>query len=299
MATATQPIAPIYTLAALIDAAADAAKTRHEARASGRPLGAVTPIPKLTAALGSAMAPGVHIIHGSPGSGKTAFALQTACECGCPALFVTCEMSPLELLYRITSRVTGTYLQRFKTGELSPEKARQEFNSAALATPSLAILDATRTAVTPTDLLEQAQALRDKAREDGHEHFLLVIDSVHSWANGLPSDASEYDTLNIALDSLRQITANLECPALCIAERNRASKDSGGQAASAGTRRFEYGAESVIELHRDMSAAADANAEYSGDIAVTVKVSKNRHGTLTAGIKTLFNGRTQAFREAE
>jgi len=62
-------------------------------------------------------------MHGQPGTGKTAFALQVAAQCGFPCLYVTCEMAPLELLRRHTARVTRTYLNRFKSGELSPRES--------------------------------------------------------------------------------------------------------------------------------------------------------------------------------
>jgi len=285
---------PMYSLAALVDAATADAQARYDAKKAGKLLGAVTPISKLTDALGSYLAPGIHILHGSPGSGKTAFALQTACECGCPAMFITCEMAPLELLRRITARVTDTFLGKFKTGELPPEKARELYQAAATASPSLDILDATTLPLTPADLAERAQTIRATHRDADHDHFMIVIDSVHSWAKGWQVETDERETLNYALAEIRKIASKVEAPILCIAERNRASKDTGGQAASAGTRMFEYVSESVIELHRP----ANSKADNYGDIAVHAEVSKNRHGAITGKIDMLFNGRTQTFREA-
>src|SRR5918996_1264990 len=82
----------------------------------------VTRIPQLDDVLGGALQPGVHVVHASPGAGKTALALQIAATCGFPALFVTCEMAPLELLRRITARVTETLLGRLKSGEYDPTR---------------------------------------------------------------------------------------------------------------------------------------------------------------------------------
>ena len=63
-------------------------------------------LPTLDKNLGGRVAPGLSVIYGGPGIGKTAFALQTAATCGFPALYVSCEMSALELLRRIIARVT-------------------------------------------------------------------------------------------------------------------------------------------------------------------------------------------------
>jgi hypothetical protein len=122
---------------------------------------------------------------------------------------------------------------------------------------------------------------------------MIALDSVHAWANGWQAETTEYETLNVALDSIRQIAQDLNAPAMCIAERNRMSMKAGGQNASAGTRRFEYGAESVIELHAD-----DSKPDAYGDTIVSVALSKNRHGAIPPKIDLLFNGARQEFRQA-
>src|SRR5690349_126228 len=94
------------------------AHAAYAARVSGQARGPVTGLLRLDQELGGALTPGVHIAHGQPGAGKTAFALQAATRCDCPCLYVTAEMSPLELLRRIAARVTETFLGRLKSGEL-------------------------------------------------------------------------------------------------------------------------------------------------------------------------------------
>src|SRR4051812_32868136 len=92
---------PTPRLARLGDLLADweaDARAAHAARVEGRPRGPVTGLAPLDQELGGALPAGVTAAHGGPGVGKTAFALQTAASCGAPALFITCEMAPLELL---------------------------------------------------------------------------------------------------------------------------------------------------------------------------------------------------------
>ena len=125
-----------------------------DARASGVPRGPLTGFTLLDRELGGALAPGVHVLHGTPGAGKTAFALQIAAQCQCPALFVTCEMAPAELLRRHTARISGTFLGRLKSGEMSAADAEQSARDALEAAPLLNFVDATQ-APAPAQLLAE------------------------------------------------------------------------------------------------------------------------------------------------
>ena len=265
------------------------AKQRNDAKKSGSPLGAVSGLKRLDQELGGAPAIGLHVLHGSPGSGKTAFGLQWATNCNCPCLYVTCEMTPIELLRRLASRITGTYLGRFKTGELSPDEATKFARKAVEMTPLLSLIDATSSPADPSFIHECSSVVRPLAPDN--PNFLVVVDSVHSWVRGFSSTVPEYDALNTGLDSLRKLSQTLNCPVLCIAERNRASMPSGGQNASAGTRGFEYGSESVIGLD------AEEKENASRERMVKLTLSKNRHGSQGKEIKLFFKGATQSFRE--
>ncbi|HZU78107.1 MAG TPA: DnaB-like helicase C-terminal domain-containing protein, partial [Dehalococcoidia bacterium] len=111
MTVVTEPevqVPQLVRLGGLLCAWEAEAAAAHAARVAGRPRGAVTGLRTLDRELGGALAVGLHVLHAAPGIGKTSFALQAAASCGCPALFVTCEMSPLELFRRHTARVTNT-----------------------------------------------------------------------------------------------------------------------------------------------------------------------------------------------
>lgn len=264
----------------------------HDCYTSGRPRGPVTALPKLDGILGGYLIPGVHVIHGNPGSGKTALALQIAGTCGCPAVYVTCEMSPLELLHRTAARVTGTSIDVIKGGELSPAASLELARRAIDATPDLWILDATACYPFPADIQETARLVRGDAL-----HVLVVIDSVHSWAQGIDTDgASEYDTLNRHLNGLNALAKALRIPVLAVAERNRYSMETGGQSASAGTRRFEYGGSSILELHKKKGVQGNLATR---EIPIQCDISKNRNGQEGKDVMLQFNKKTLTFREDE
>lgn len=268
---------------------ADEATAAHEAHTTGRPRGPVSGIVSLDRELGGCFQPGLTIMHGGPGVGKTAFALQVAATAGCPALYVSAEMAVLELFRRHTARETETYLGRLKSGEFPPDHSLSLARKAAAAAPDLTFVDATRTYAAPDWLKRAGEAARGDSRD-----FLIVVDSVHSWAEAAPVEASEYDRLSWALGALRGIAGTLNCPILAIAERNRASMSKGGLSAGAGNRKFEYGAEAMIDLGREDDAAPNANGEYD----VTLKLVKNRNGGPGRKVRLLFHGALQRFREA-
>jgi replicative DNA helicase len=272
----------------LLDAWQAEAQAAHESFATKQPRGPVTGLRGLDADLGGALAPGLHILHGGPGVGKTAFGLQVATACRFPALYVSCEMPPLELLARITARETGTFLGRLKSGELAPQESLKLVMRAAEAAPQLALVDGGRAYADPAFLQQAALATRMDARR-----LLVVIDSLHSWCDLGRAGVTEYEALNAALAALRTLAAHLDCPFLVIAERNRAAMKAGGISAGAGTRKIEYGAESVLDLNREDDALEDIN----GEVPVTLTIQKNRHGVPGKRVGLRFSGRLQLFRE--
>lgn len=285
-------------MADLLDDLREDAAVAHAAKLDGVTRGPVTGFKKLDADLGGCLPVGLNIVHGQPGAGKSAFALQVAAMCEFPAIYVTCEMAPLELLRRQTARVTGTYLNRFKTGEMSPDECVALARRGAAASPYLGLIDATRAGADLSYLRECVDVIRARAAHDGHHarQVLLVIDSLHSWAEGVAlsvpgGESSEYEVLNAALAGLRTLSHGANCPVLAIAERNRDSMKSGGLSAGAGTRKLEYSAETVFDLTRSEDVKDRSSVE------VVVKLVKNRNGAAGKATPLLFQGAKQLFEE--
>jgi replicative DNA helicase len=279
----------IMRLGDLVDDWERYATELHEARVEGRARGPVTGFEKLDRELGGALVPGVHIGHGNTGAGKTALALQIAATAGCPCLFVTTEMATLELLARHTARVTETYLGRLKSGELPPAASRQLVQRAVAAAPALTLVDATLEYIDPVTLRTVASGTRGEAR-----HLLIILDSLHTWADMAPVDVDEYTRLNLALAALRRLAADLGCVVFATCERNRGAIRSGGLNAGADSRKIEYACETLWDLERDLDAREDA----AGEVPVTVKLAKNRHGAAGRQIELRFHGALQRFRAA-
>jgi hypothetical protein len=288
---------------------------RQSALDAGRPLGAVSGIPALDDVLSGSFMPGLHIVNGSPGIGKTAFVLQLAGACLCPSLFVSCEIHPVELFRRLIASHTGTFLDRLKTGDkhrfgverLTPVGVQVLAMRTADAFPGLTIADGTEGGAGIENLAKLANIARNNPRAEdlpGAGNFLAVVDSAHTWAGGVPeySGVPEYDRLNVALDDLKLLSKTLDAPVLVVAERNRASMAGGGQSSSAGSRKFEYVAETMMELDYTKGDKSGEN-EIAVDHPkfgrsmwreVTLTISKNRHGRTTR-IPLLWHGAMQCY----
>ena len=292
MSAAKAPMLRPVRLKDLVDELVADATAAAQARAEGRPRGPVTGLPKLDELLGGYLAPGVHVIQGAPGDGKTAWVLQVASRCQSAALVVSCEMPILE---RLIARESNTFLGKLKDdkdGTLGPTAIERLARETAGRLPNLVLVDATLAHADPRTITDQAEGLREQA---GTGHVLVAIDSLQVWARGgAGQGASEYEAVSAGMVAARSIADELRAPVLVTSLRNRAGqKDGGGMHASKGSGDVEYGAETVMDLTREKEAKSDA----AGDVASTIAVHKNRHGEAGKPIPLKFCGRLQSFRE--
>jgi predicted ATP-dependent serine protease len=275
----------------------------------GKPVAPQLPTSKLNEILSGGLAIGLTVLHGAPGAGKSAFAWQTACECGCPALVVSAELPATELLLRLTARVTET--PRQKLLYMPREQLAPLLQRAIHSCPHVGIVDLTRY-VPPQNgdgdgrgtrtlwevLADFVTALVEYNDCNVQAPYpLLVVDSVHTIARlaGAP-DVREYDRLSDALTSLDTIARHFGVAVLGVAERNREAMQGGGITAAAGHRLFEYVSEAMLSL--DVERDNNQNPVRRADDAVklTMRVLKNRNGEL-AEVALWFNGKLMRFTE--
>jgi len=282
----------IFSFADLLEDGLAQATAAYQARSSGNSLGPVVALsPKLAKELCGSLPVGLTVLHGPPGSGKSAFAQQLAAEAGCPAMIATFEMPPIELLRRHAARVTNEYISKFRSGELHPDEWLRLMRSAAAKAPKLSILDGTCTSVSPADLLEAVEV----SRQDD-PYGVLIIDSASAWARSNESvGATEYERTTLAISALQQIAQKTRTAVVVVAEQNRAGRNEPRQDAAAGSRAFEYGAEVMIALSRDPDAIPDANSA----IIIELELVKNRLGVQGRKIPMRFEGGFMRFSEGE
>ena len=280
----------IHDATALLGRAHRTYAEQQEARENGTAPGPITGLPRLDDGLGGWLREGIYVLHGGPGVGKTAFALQVAVDCGMPALYVTCEMSPDELFLRLTARFGGVSIGVVRKGRLAETDYWRAMDKASLAMHDLEVYDGTIATLTARQLGEELA-----------DHFawtrrLVVIDSLHAWAMRVAPDLPEYEALNQAMDSLRSLASEFHIPILVISERNRSSMLAGGLHAAAGSRRIEYGCEAMLDFKLEEEKDDDPMARRT-ESQVTVRIVKNRYGPPWLKVVMIFNGNSLEFRE--
>jgi replicative DNA helicase len=268
----------------------------QKAKASGIPRGPVMGLSKLDAVIGNYLAPGVHVVQGAPGAGKTALTQQVSARCFYPCLYVSAEMGLLELFRRHVARETGTYLGKLKSGEIGEREAQRLALATVERLEHLRLMDATA-AYAPFDLLMQHGELLGEGSRDGH--VLIIIDSLHAWAKsrrrsgGDVAGLDEYSLVNYALEDASLLASRLSCPVLLVAHRNRQGNKGGDPlTASKGSGDIEYTVETVVDLTPKKS---DEDAD--GTREVTAFFAKNRNGAVGASVSLRFNGGLQEFTE--
>jgi replicative DNA helicase len=229
------------------------------------------------------------IIHGAPGTGKTAWANQIAAEAGCPALYVSLEMQYIELMHRHCSRITHEFIGKFRRHELHPDTWLRLMKRTVEELPLLRIVDATRHHVSLKSIEAMAIATRGESK-----HLLIVIDSLHAWVRRTQGGATQYDALGELITSFTALAAQLRASVIAISEQNRSSRGSNGQDASSGHGGIEYSGELVLALTRD---GTPPDTE-TGERRIELTCAKNRHGDEDAQVQLYFCGREMAFRES-
>ncbi|MCD9184945.1 MAG: AAA family ATPase [Pyrinomonadaceae bacterium] len=297
-AVMTEKIPRLTLLSDLVGELVADTEAAQKALESGKPRGPVTSLPRLDEALGGYLATGLHILQAAPGAGKSAFSLQIAAMCRFPSLYITTEMGILELFRRLIARETETYLGKLKSGEIGAKEAMRLALATVERLPCMALLDGTNAYASPRQILDVAQALKERAKAG---QVLVVIDSVQMWAKsvrGVDADfvgASEYELINAGISALSALATDLNCPVLAISHRNRVGNKNGTASlhSAKGSGEVEYMAESVIDLTRK-----EEQPNQNGEVEVVLNLLKNRHGVPGIAIPLKFSGRIQRFQEA-
>lgn len=295
----------VHTVRNLINTATDEAARLWEAKQSGIPAGLLTGFPRLDDAIGTYLQPGIYCIQGSSGVGKSALALQIACNCGGVALFVSCEQSPLEQMHRLMSRLSAEvppgsiYTGHFKDGSTHPDKVKELAEYAAANLPDLLILDATRQPMPAEAVDPELPSIYNTARrfKDAGRHILIVIDSLHSWAgSGAYDGINETENLITAITDLQRLSHALNCTVIILNEQTKKANEGGegGLYGGAGTRKIAYCAEAVIEL-----MVKDEDRDTKDEYMVIAKCQKNRHGRAGKRVALMFKPAVMTFREGD
>ena len=211
--------------------------------------------------------------------GKTTFAMNIAeniaIDQGKPSLFVSLEMSSLELGDRLLcsrARVNG---HKLRNGQISDQEQRKLLQTAAeISTAPLYIDDSPSRTMT-----EIAAAARRLKRRDGLS--LVVIDYLQLIDPDNPRDPRQEQVAKIAR-RLKGLARELQVPVLCLAQLNRqveASRDNKPQLSNLReSGAIEQDADVVMFVHREEYYLNDEQERERVKGEADLLIRKQRNG---------------------
>lgn len=258
-------------------------------------------IPALDTHLAGGMVPGVYVVAGMPGGGKSALALQLAADTaatGRRVLVVTAEMTVGQCVARVCSHFSKTGASGVKTFKWSDwehmGKARDPRGAEAVRhlveeVPGLKIVDPSGM----ESLDELAPMLEDAAKAGVS---LVVVDYLQRMpAPSEASDADEYKRVGAVADFFMDAAKELGLRILVLTSTGRAaragSKALDSTTAGLGSSSIEYNATATIGL------TPGERADNGGRV-VRLSVDKARRGIPTGKkhpIELVFDGAYNTF----
>lgn len=292
-------------------------------------LGARDPVPtglaELDELLGGGMRPGLYVLGGEPGAGKSALALQVAFRaswCGRRVLYASLEMGRGQCVMRLLSHLSSEECSRadgkgaFEWSEAwrlarpareAMREARRECGEVEALARLAGGADPVATAaaefsrrcpgllVAAGSQVREARPLRELAGDAVKAGAsLVVVDCLQLL--GCEGAADEYARVSAASAALNALGNDCGVPVLAIASVNRASaKEGPSMHGYRGSGQIEFDANAAMTL------VAEDRPAPAGLKPVALHVTKNRWGALTGpgGLRLLLDGAHNRLEERE
>ena len=147
-------------------------------RASGEERPALTPWPDFNAQVGGGLWPGLHMLVGGTGAGKSTFTLQAALEAatgGAAVAYVGLELDPAQVALRIGGARAGVSWSALYTGKASEAEIASVADAAASLPPSFYLESASAGQWSAADLRVLAARMRE-LHPDTSLPIVIVVD---------------------------------------------------------------------------------------------------------------------------
>lgn len=177
-----------------------------------------TGLPKFDRITGGFECGGLIILAARPAVGKSALAMQIALNValnGGGVLFVTLEMSSVEVITRIVASVSGVDAQKIKLQQMNDVEASQAAKYYQLI--SEMPFEISNKATTPLQIRRQAS--RMKAKKD---LSLIVVDYLQLMKPDTPKSSKQAEVSDISRE-LKLMAMEFDVPILALSQFNRAS----------------------------------------------------------------------------
>ena len=219
----------------------------------------------INAQIGAFLGGELVVLAARPGMGKTALAMQIAMQAASdnhPVLFVSLEMQQTELVMRILCGEAGVDGRPFRTQAESPEDVEKlAAVSGEIRDYPLRVFDSRGSNVT-TDRIRAMGRLMKSSSGLG----LIVVDYLQL-VNPVDKKESREQQVATMTRNLKNLSKELDCPILCLAQLNREAEKSDRPQLShlRESGAIEQDADAVLFLHR------------IDDKTVNLGIAKHRH----------------------
>lgn len=258
--------------------------------------------------------PGLHVLGGEPGSGKSAFGLfvsMMSALSGARAMYISLEMSRSQCMSRCLSFASTTTGHPFEWGNMwelarrargQRDEALRRGDAAGFArefneTDPVALAASSLESRCPGLLIADSQSLHEisgieSALRRGRECGLDIAVVDYLQYVGEEGTASEYDRVSSVSKRLNMLSVELSVPILALASCSRAgnkTKETPDMHAFKGSGDIEYHALSAMVIDRDPEGS---------DLDRRLHVVKNRFGGVTDSetcIRLRFDGAHNSF----
>jgi len=256
------------------------AMDRIEARMEGRHLsGAVetgfTDLDELTAGLHNSE---LVIVAARPSMGKTALAMNIAqhvtMELNQPVLFVSLEMSSIELADRMLCSVASVNGHRLRNGTISAADRQRLVRKAGVVSQAPLFVDDS-----PSRTVSEIAAAARRIRRQRDALGLIVVDYLQLIEPDNPSDPRQEQVAKIAR-RLKGLAREANVPVLCVAQLNRQAEDAKSRRPRLSHLResgaIEQDADVVMFVHREeYFHHGDEKDQYEGQAELIIAKQRN------------------------
>lgn len=227
--------------------------------------------------------PGLFVLGGTTGAGKTSFVLQVAgtiAASGRPVLYVALEMSRYELIAKSISRITGeladggslgagTAYRDLLNGEINATIAKAQQKYTEKIAPNMAVMEGLGD-VGAASVRRMAEAIGNLKGTPP----VVIVDYLQIMAPRNPdSPGTERQNVDYNVVELKRLSRDLDMPVIVLSSINRVSSQNGGGGLHAfkesGT--VESTADAALILHR-------MGGSFRGSASVGLGIYKNRRG---------------------
>lgn len=232
--------------------------------------GVITGFPKLDQTLGF-LQPGIVLLKGKSGSGKTSFSLQAGLQSTASCLFITAEQSEKALIKRLIARMARISLSAITNKAVAKEDLEAGLRHVTENTPFLHFEEALHGAPSLAYIKNLIHEVRER---DGSPNTLVCIDSIDDFLIQSKNNYEGFSTAELAkkLALMLNDLAKDEKVTFLLTLQQKVDKTVEDI--------FTYAAETVLEIAFDKEGRENAAGIKKSKISVT----KNRAGAL----KTLF-----------